>query len=384
MSGAARSDSPDMRDQFYMQMALALAARGRGRTLPNPMVGAVVVHAGRVVGRGWHERFGGRHAEVKALDAAGDAARGATLYVTLEPCNHTGQTPPCTGRILAAGIRRVVVATRDPNPGVTGGGNAYLQAQGIEVATGVCAAEAVRLNEAFNHFIRTRRPFTILKCAATLDGRIATRTGSSRWVTGKIARGYVHELRHETAAIMVGINTVRTDNPSLTTRLKGGDGVDPTRIILDTALSIDPGAQVLQQASEAPTIVVTGPDAPAERREAIASAGGHLLTAPLDGGRIDLLWLKAQLGAMGLASLMIEGGSQVAGAALRAGIVDKLYLFYAPKLLGGDDGIPICGGEGPALMQDSLPVRIEAVHHFGEDLMVEAYPRGPRPATDAD
>ncbi len=368
-----------MRDRFYMQMALALAARGRGRTLPNPMVGAVVVREGRVVGRGWHESYGGPHAEVNALDAAGNAARGATLYVTLEPCNHTGQTPPCTRRILAAGIRRVVVGTRDPNPGVTGGGNAFLQAQGIEVVTGVCTAEAVRLNEAFNHYISTRRPFTLLKCAATLDGRIATRTGSSRWVTGEASRRYVHELRHEAAAIMVGINTVRVDNPSLTTRLASGEGVDPTRIILDTALSMDPGLRVLQQPSAAATIVVTGPDAPAARREAIEAAGGRLLSAPLDNGRIDLRWLVEQLGVMGLASLLIEGGSQVAGAALRAGIVDKLCLFYAPKLLGGDDGVPICSGEGPALMKDSLPVRIEAVHRFGDDLMVEAYPQRPRP-----
>ena len=373
-----------MRDRFYMQMALELAAKGRGRTLPNPMVGAVVVREGRVVGRGWHECCGGPHAEVNALDAAGDMARGATLYVTLEPCNHAGQTPPCTRRILAAGIRRLVVATSDPNPGVTGGGNAYLQSQGVEVATGVCAAEAVRLNEAFNHFICTRRPFTILKCAATLDGRIATRTGSSRWVTGEASRRRVHELRHEAAAIMVGINTVRADNPRLTTRLEKGGGVDPARIILDTALSIDPGARVLQQTSAAATIVVTGPDAPAQRRAAVEAAGGRVLTAPLDKGRIDLRWLTAQLGAMGLASLLIEGGSQVAGAALRAGVVDKLCLFYAPKLLGGDDGFPICGGEGPVQMRDSLPVRIASVHRFGDDLMVEAYPRGPRAAADAD
>ena len=242
----------------------------------------------------------------------------------------------------------------------------------------------MRLNEAFNHFISARRPFTTLKSAATLDGRIATRTGSSRWVTGEASRRYVHELRHEAAAIMVGINTVRADDPRLTTRLEGGGGVDPARVILDTALSIDPGAKVLQQDADSPTIVVTGPDVSAERRDAVEAAGGRLLAAPLDKGRIDLQWLMAQLGAMGLASLLIEGGSQVAGAALRAGIVDKLCLFYAPKLLGGDDGIPICSGEGPALMRDSLPVRIEAVHRFGDDLMVEAYPQGPRATADTD
>ena len=370
-----------MRDRFYMQMALALAARGRGRTLPNPMVGAVVVREGRVVGRGWHEYYGGPHAEVNALDAAGDAARGATLYVTLEPCNHIGQTPPCTRRVLASGVRRVVVAAPDPNPGVTGGGNAYLRAQGLAVTTGVCAAEALRLNEAFNHFICKQRPFVTLKCAATLDGRIATRTGNSQWVTGEASRRYVHQLRQESAGIMVGINTVRADNPSLTTRIAGGAGVDPTRVILDTALSIDTGAKVLQQTSEAATIVVTGPDTPEGRRTAVQAAGARLLAAPLKKGRIDLVWLMDHLGEMGMASLLIEGGGQVAGAALRAGIVDKLCLFYAPKLLCGDDGIPICGGPGPALMQDSLSVRIEKIHRFDDDLMVEAYPQGaPLPA----
>ena len=373
-----------MRDRFYMQMALALAARGRGRTLPNPMVGAVVVRDGRVVGRGWHEFYGGPHAEVNALDAAGDAARGATLYVTLEPCNHTGQTPPCTRRIMAAGVRRVVVAAHDPNPGVTGGGNAFLRAQGIEVTTGVRAAAAERLNEAFNHFICTRRPFVTLKCAATLDGRIATRTGNSQWVTGEASRRYVHQLRHANAGIMVGINTVRADNPSLTTRLAEGRGADPTRVILDTALSIDTGVKVLQQTSEAATIVVTGPDTPADRREAVQATGGRLLAAPLHEGRIDLVWLMARLGEMGMASLLIEGGGQVAGAALRAGIVDKLCLFYAPKLLCGEDGVPLCGGPGPARMQDSLPVRIEKVQRFDDDLMVEAYPENVQLAPGTD
>ncbi|MGD8266590.1 MAG: bifunctional diaminohydroxyphosphoribosylaminopyrimidine deaminase/5-amino-6-(5-phosphoribosylamino)uracil reductase RibD [Desulfobacterales bacterium] len=363
-----------MRDRFYMQMALTLAVRGRGRTLPNPMVGAVVVREGRVVGRGWHDFYGGPHAEVNALDDAGEAARGATLYVTLEPCNHTGQTPPCTRRILAAGVKAVVVAAHDPNPGVTGSGNAWLRKQGVAVTSGVCAAEAVRLNEAFNHFICTRRPFVTLKCAATLDGRMATRTGDSKWVTGEASRRYVHDLRHEAAAIMVGINTVKIDDPRLTTRLPKGGGSDPTRLILDTRLSISPAAKVLQQHSAAPTIVVTGPDISPAAGDAIVAAGGRLLAAPLQEGRIDLNWLMDRLGEMGLASLLIEGGSQVAGAALRAGIVDKLCLFYAPRLLGGDDGIPLCGGRGPALMRDSRAVRIEAIHRFGEDLMVEAYP----------
>ncbi len=280
-----------MRDRFYMQMALALALRGRGRTLPNPMVGAVVVRNGRVVGRGWHDFYGGPHAEVNALDDAGEAARGATLYVTLEPCNHTGQTPPCTRRILAAGVKAVVVAARDPNPGVTGSGNAWLRQRGVTVKTGVCAAQPVRLNEAFNHFIRTRRPFVTLKCAATLDGRMATRTGDSKWVTGEASRRHVHDLRHEAAAIMVGINTVRIDDPSLTTRLPDGGGIDPTRIILDTHLTIAPTAKVLRQPSAAPTIVVTGPDIPTASRDAVVAVGGQLMAAPLREGRMDLICL---------------------------------------------------------------------------------------------
>ena len=367
-----------------MQMALSLAAQGRGRTLPNPMVGAVVVRDGRVVGRGWHASFGGPHAEVNALAEAGEDARGATLYVTLEPCNHTGKTPPCTQQIVAAEIQRVVVATPDPNPGVTGGGSAYLRAHGLDVQTGVCEAEAVDLNEVFNHYIQTQRPLVTLKCAATLDGRIATRSGDARWVTGEASRRYVHELRHEAAAIMVGIGTVGADDPSLTTRLAGGAGVDPARIILDTRLTIDPRAKVLQQVSAAPTIVVTGPDTAVDQREAVQSAGGRLLAAPLDKGRIDLAWLMDQLGQMGMASLLIEGGGQVAGAALRAGIVDKLCLFYAPKLLGGEDGVPICGGQGPERMKDCLPVRIEAIRRFDEDVMVAAYLKRPRPSPRVD
>lgn len=213
-----------MNDHDYMQLALELAEKGRGWTSPNPMVGAVVVRDGKIVGRGYHQRVGGPHAEVNAIDDAGDRARGATIYVTLEPCNHFGRTPPCTHKIIAAGIRRVVVAMKDPNPDVQGGGNAYLKSHGIEVITGIGETAARTLNEGFVTWVTTGKPFVIVKCAATMDGRIATRTGDSRWVTGPAARAWVHRLRHAVDGIMVGVETVRKDDPSLTTRLEGEPG----------------------------------------------------------------------------------------------------------------------------------------------------------------
>ena len=256
-----------MEDSYFMKMALALAEKGRGYTSPNPMVGAVVVKDGRVVGRGWHEKAGKPHAEVNAIDDAGIHAVGATIYVTLEPCNHTGRTPPCTQKIIQAGITRTVVAMNDPNPDVEGGGIDCLRQAGIQVTDGVCEAEARKLNESFIKFVRTKRPFVILKTASTLDGQIATRTGDSKWVTGEPARLFVHQIRHAVDAILVGIGTVLADDPSLTTRLPDRKGKDPTRIILDTRLSIPENARLLQLDSEADTIIVCGKSAPDDKEK---------------------------------------------------------------------------------------------------------------------
>lgn len=359
--------------ETYMHQALALAETGRGWTSPNPMVGAVVVKDGQVVGRGYHQRAGGPHAEVHAIDDAGEQARGATIYVTLEPCNHFGRTPPCTRKIIDAGIRKVVVAMTDPNPGVEGGGIRTLQGRGIEVITGVCEKEARILNEAFTTWITTGRPFVILKCAATLDGRIATRTGDSRWVTGPVSRQCVHRIRHAVDGILVGVETVKKDNPSLTTRLQDETGSDPTRIILDTHLSMPATAKMLHQPSEASTWVICGPDAAESRRSALEAAGTQVIVAAVKNGRIDLPALMGQLGRMEIGSLLIEGGGRVIGSALAAGIVDKLCLFYAPKLLGGDDGIPMCRGMGPERMQDSIAVHDLEVFRFGDDVMLQGY-----------
>jgi diaminohydroxyphosphoribosylaminopyrimidine deaminase/5-amino-6-(5-phosphoribosylamino)uracil reductase len=360
-------------DNEFMRMALELAARGAGYVAPNPMVGAVVVQEGRVVGTGYHQAVGGPHAEVHAIDDAGDQARGATLYVTLEPCNHHGRTPPCTHKILAAGIQRVVVAVADPNPDVAGGGNAYLKDQGLQVLCGVCREQALRLNESFFKYARTKIPFVVLKMAATLDGRIATRTGDARWVTGPEARARVHALRHAMDAIMVGVGTVKVDDPELTTRLEAGRGVDATRIILDTHLRMPDTARMLQQASVAETWVVCGPAAAPDNRKRLADQGAVIVEAGLADGRIDLAALMRILGARGITSLLIEGGAQVASAALNAGILDKVFFFYAPKILGGDDGIPMCSGPGPEKMRESLPLHRVEVERVGADVLVSGY-----------
>jgi diaminohydroxyphosphoribosylaminopyrimidine deaminase/5-amino-6-(5-phosphoribosylamino)uracil reductase len=360
-------------DQDYMRMALDLAVQGAGYVAPNPMVGAVVVREGQVVGRGYHQAVGGPHAEVHAIDDAGDRARGATLYVTLEPCNHQGRTPPCTRKILEAGIRRVVVAVADPNPDVTGGGNAFLKRHGVEVDCGVCRGHAARLNESFFKYARAKVPFVVLKMAATLDGRIATRTGDARWVTGPEARGRVHALRHALDAIMVGVGTVLADDPELTTRLSEGPGADATRIILDTHLRMPDSARMLRQASAAETWVVCGPGAAPDNKKRLMDQGALILESGIVDGRIDLAALMQVLGARGVTSLLIEGGAQVAATALKAGIVDKVLFFYAPKILGGDDGVPMCSGPGPEKMRQSLPLHRMEVERVGADVLVSGY-----------
>jgi len=362
-----------MNDKEFMTIALDLAKKGEGFTSPNPMVGAVVVKDGKIVGQGYHQAVGLAHAEVNAIDDAGDSANGATLYVTLEPCNHTGRTPPCTEKILKAGIKRVVSAMYDPNPDVKGGGIAYLKEKGIEITTGVCEDEAKKLNEVFIKYIRTKLPFVIVKCAATLDGRIATRTGDSKWVSCETSRKFVHQLRHATDAIMVGIGTVKKDNPALTTRLDNIKGKDPVRIILDTHLSVSEDAQVLKNDSDAETFVITGDNIPADKKSKIASKKVKVIESPLKDGRIDFAFLMRHLGSLGITSIMIEGGGQVIASALAAKIVDKVMFVYAPKILGGDDGVPICKGHGPALMKDSIQIRDINIRRFDDDIMIEGY-----------
>jgi diaminohydroxyphosphoribosylaminopyrimidine deaminase/5-amino-6-(5-phosphoribosylamino)uracil reductase len=360
-------------DKTYMKMALSLAERGRGWTSPNPLVGAVIVKDGKVVGKGFHQAAGGPHAEIFALEEAGDDAKGATLYVTLEPCNHTGRTPPCTHAILRSGITRVVAGMKDPNPRVTGGGLDYLRRQGLDVVVGVCENECRRLNEIFIKYASTTLPFVMLKCAATLDGRIATRTGDSKWITNPHSRHFVHKLRHMADAVMVGIGTVVKDNPQLTTRLEGRKGSDPMRIVLDTHLSIPSGARLLHLSSDSDTLIVTSSSVSPEKRKSLQRAGLQLLAMDCHEDHIDLKALVRELGRREITSLLIEGGSRVNGSALRAGIVDKVYMFYAPKICGGDDGAPICAGPGVERMEQSLKLKDISVHRFEDDVMIEGY-----------
>ena len=367
-------------DQEYMAMALALAAKGRGFTSPNPMVGALVVKDGRVVGKGYHEMVGGHHAEVNAINDAGHFAKDADLYVTLEPCNHKGRTPPCTEKIIASGIKRVVVAMADPNPHVAGGGNRYLIQKGVKVVTGVCRREAQNLNAAFVKHVKTGRPYVMLKWAATLDGRIAAKTGDARWITNEKSRHFVHQMRHYADGIMVGIGTVKADNPSLTTRLpgliNGKEGKNPIRIIVDSHLAIDPDVNVVRTALQTKTIVVAGDiskdSALQEKKDLLIKNGVEVMEMPLIKGRIDLVRLMARLGAMNITSLLIEGGAGLAASSLDARVVDRLMMFYAPKLYGGDDGVPILKGSGQDRMSDCLRLKNIKIKRFGDDVMIQA------------
>jgi diaminohydroxyphosphoribosylaminopyrimidine deaminase/5-amino-6-(5-phosphoribosylamino)uracil reductase len=262
---------------------------------------------------------------------------------------------------------------RDPNPEVTGGGMDFLNGRGIDTRLGVCETEARRLNEIYVKYSQTKRPFAVVKCAATLDGQIATRTGDSKWVTGTEARHYVHWLRHSMAAILVGVGTIAADDPSLTTRIDGFQGLDPIRIILDTHLTISENARVLRLSSESDTILVTGPEVSADKLTRIEKSGNRVVSSPLKDGRIDLDPLMDRLSAMGITSLLIEGGGRVVASALASGIVDKIFFFYAPKILGGNDGVSVCCGTGAEKMSRCIRVKDIALKRLGDDILIEGY-----------
>jgi diaminohydroxyphosphoribosylaminopyrimidine deaminase/5-amino-6-(5-phosphoribosylamino)uracil reductase len=360
-------------DAAYMKLALRLAARGAGWVSPNPMVGAVVLKDGRVAGRGYHRRAGLPHAEVEALRAAGEAARGADLYVTLEPCNHQGRTPPCTQAILEAGVRRVIIATRDPNPRVTGGGVEFLTARDVDVSVGLLEAEARRLNEAWFHWVDTGRPWVIAKSACSLDGKIATASGESQWLTGEAARTLGHRLRHRVDAIVVGIGTVLADDPQLTTRLPRRPGRDPIRIVLDSRLRLPLTSRLLHLDSEAPTWVACTSEAPAAARRALKGQGVEVLILPPDAGKVPLPALLDLLGSLQVQSLLVEGGAETLGAFFDQGLVNQFYFFYAPKILGGQKAPGMVGGQGITHLGEAHIARNLSVRRLGSDLLVSGY-----------
>ena len=383
-------------DVRHMRSALELAAGGTGWVSPNPLVGCVIVNNGEVVGRGYHQRFGGPHAEVHALHEAGKRARGAVLYVTLEPCCHTGKTPPCVDAILQAQVGRVVAAMRDPNPRVDGGGLSRLQSAGVEVTVGVCEAEARRLNEAFVKYITTRRPFVTSKSAITLDGKIATRSGASRWITGEAARAAGHQLRHANDAILVGVGTVLQDDPQLTTRLflpppsgrgLGGEprpGANPLRIVVDSTLRLSPSAQVADVTAERRTLIVTTEQAEAAKVQTLETRGVEVIRLPACGdGRVNLDALCVLLGERGIASVLVEGGAVLTAALLRQRLIDKMVFFVAPKIIGGD-GVSAFGPCGVDAMEQALSLRDLTSRQVGDDLMLEAYPACTACSPEAD
>lgn len=360
-----------MTEEAYMREALRLAMNAVGRTSPNPMVGAVVVKDGRIVGAGWHRKAGTPHAEIHALRMAGELAKGATLFVTLEPCVHTGRTGPCTEAIIEAGISRVVAAMEDPNPVVSGRGLQKLREAGVETDCGLLAAEARRLNEAFVTWVTERRPFTTLKMAMTLDGKIATASGESQWITGERSRLFGHELRDRNDAIMVGIGTVLTDKPSLTTRLPGGNVHHPCRVVLDSHARTPSDAPFMSDRL-APVVIVVTEAAPKERTERLRALGAEIFCAGA-GPKVELPLLMRHLAENNICSLLVEGGGTVHFSMLRARLTDKICAFIAPMMLGGREAPTAVGGEGFSHLADAVRLSDIEIETLDGDLCLQGY-----------
>ncbi|WP_291400711.1 bifunctional diaminohydroxyphosphoribosylaminopyrimidine deaminase/5-amino-6-(5-phosphoribosylamino)uracil reductase RibD [Acidaminobacter sp.] len=357
----------------HMQRALELAKLGAGRTSPNPLVGAVIVKEGRVIGEGYHAMYGGPHAEVNAIENASESVEGAEIYVTLEPCSHYGKTPPCALKLIENRFSKVYIAMEDPNPLVAGRGIQMLRKQGIEVEVGLLEEKAKALNEVFIKYITTKKPFCVMKAAMTLDGKIATVTGESQWITSEAAREYVHQLRHELKAIMVGIGTVLKDDPKLTTRLKGKQGRDPIRVVVDSTLKIPLNAKILHLDSDAPTLIATTDRADSEKATALQSMPGvKLIITPQKDGKVDLDYLMFVLGEQGIDSLLLEGGATLNASALESKIVDKVLMFIAPKILGGQNAPTPVGGSGIEVLENAVRLKGMKAVEIGDDLLIEA------------
>ena len=357
-------------DEHFMRRALELAMRGSGHVNPNPLVGAVIVRDGHIIGEGWHTAFGHPHAEREAFAHCTEDPSGATLYVTLEPCCHTGKTPPCTDAVIEHGIARVVVGAPDPNPQVDGGGVAQLRAAGIKVDQGVCLEECWAINRPFFHFIQTGRPYVIVKYAMTLDGKIATRTGASRWITGEQARTRVHEDRCRYAAVMVGVGTVLTDDPQLTCRLEGVHGVDPVRVICDSRLRTPLSSILVSTARQTSTLIVTCVE-DEKRLAPYRAAGCDVIVLPAEDTGGDLPALMDELGKRGIDSVVVEGGATLAWAVIAVKLARRIQCYVAPKLFGGTQAPSPLGGDGVATPAEALALERPEVVRLGNDLLIE-------------
>lgn len=361
-----------MRDQDYMNLAINVAKAGVGQTTPNPVVGAVIVNDGHVVGIGAHLKAGEPHAEVHAVRMAGEKAQNATAYVTLEPCSHHGKTPPCADLLITSKVKRVVVATTDPNPLVAGKGIAKLKAAGIEVEVGVCKEQADALNAVFFHYLDKKRPYVTLKSATTLDGKIATVTGESKWITGEAARQDVHLYRSIHDAILVGVNTVLMDNPSLTTRLPNGTGKNPIRVILDSKLRTPMDSQIVNDGKAETWIIVSNQVKQEKMNEFSGKKGVRIIQLQED--NLAISTMLTRLGEEGISSIFVEGGAEVNGSFLKEKAINQVIVYLAPKLFGGKQAPTAIGGSGIESIDDSLQLTIKSVEQLGEDVKIIAEP----------
>ena len=355
------------KDASFMQAALRLAALGRGKVEPNPMVGCVIVRGGTVIGRGWHKRFGGPHAEVNAAADAGGRIRGATVYVTLEPCSHTGKTPPCADLLIRHKPKRVVVATRDPFPKVAGRGIRKLRSAGIKVEVGLLGDEARELNAPFFKLVKTGRPWVIAKWAMTLDGKIATKTGDSKWISSPEARAFAHKIRGQVDAVIVGIGTVLADDPELTCR--AARGRDPMRVVLDSLARLPLRSNLVRTARDVPVVVAVSARAPARRTEALMKRGCSVVVFPAKLGRVDVAKVLEWLGAMQATNVLVEGGGEVLGSLFDAGQVDEMMAFVGPQIVGGTGKPPVLGG-GVSKIADALQLGTLTTKRLGDTFLL--------------
>ncbi len=361
-------------DEKYIKRTFQLARMGVGLVNPNPLVGAVIVKDDRVIAEGFHREFGGDHAEIDAIKNTTESVEGSTVYVNLEPCSHHGKTPPCAQRLIDEKVKRVVIAMRDPNPQVSGEGIKMLRNAGIEVTENILKEEALDLNRVFVKYITQGLPYVVMKAAMTLDGKIATRVGDSRWVSGEASRKIVHELRNEYAAIMVGINTVIGDDPELTTRLTGNrEGRNPARIIVDSALRIPMDAKVLRHQNEPHTILAHDKQASVEKLKILREGGVKTIQTNSEYGKnVDLSKLMTELGKMSIDGILLEGGGTLNYSALKAGIVDEVFFFVAPKIVGGTHAKTPVEGKGVDVMNNAFKFKEMKTMNVGEDLMIRA------------
>ncbi|MBQ7232057.1 MAG: bifunctional diaminohydroxyphosphoribosylaminopyrimidine deaminase/5-amino-6-(5-phosphoribosylamino)uracil reductase RibD [Bacillales bacterium] len=357
-----------MTDEQYMEYALNLAKKGEGHVAPNPMVGAVIVKNGRIIGEGYHEKYGEAHAEVNAIQRATEAVEGATIYVTLEPCAHYGKTPPCAQLLIDSKIKRVVIGCLDPNRLVGGQGVQMLKEAGLSVTVGVLQNECEKINEIFMHYITQKQPFVIMKTAMTLDGKIASVTGDSKWITGSKAREQVHKLRHRVSGIMVGIETVLVDNPFLSCRIPGG--VHPIRLIVDSKLRVPLDANVLNNQEQQKTIVATTNLCDKNKQKALEEKGIEVVCFPHQEGQVNLKTWICWLGERKIDSILLEGGSTLNFSMLKEGLVHRIETYIAPKILGGNQAPTPVGGEGFKQMIDAIYLREMQVKTVGEDLWI--------------